>query len=53
MQALAQGLESLVAALACAAFAHFGIALKAPCPHDHPSAHRIPASAVSAPYSTR
>ena len=45
MHALAQTVETLVVALAAAAFAHFGVTLKdAPCPHAKPAVHRIPAS---------
>ena len=49
MQALVQNFESLVAAMACAAFAHFGVALKAPCPQSAQSAHRIPVATAPAP----
>jgi hypothetical protein len=50
MQALVQSFESLVAAMACAAFAHFGVALKGPCPQSAQTAHRIPvATAPAAP----
>jgi len=45
MQALSQSVETLVAALACAAFAHFGVALKEPCSKTERDAHRIPISA--------
>ena len=45
MHTLAQTVETLVVALAAAAFAHFGVTLKdAPCPHATPIVHRIPAS---------
>jgi len=46
MQAFVQGLESLVAALACAAFAHFGVALKGPCPPPSTQAQRVPVSSA-------
>ena len=47
MHAVAQTVETLVVALAAAAFAHFGVTLKdAPCPHATPAVHRIPASTV-------
>ena len=36
MHALAQTVETLVAALACSVFAHFGVALKEPCPKAAP-----------------
>ena len=45
MHALAQTVETLVVALAAAAFAHFGVTLKdAPCPHSRPTVHSTPAS---------
>ena len=45
MHALAQSVETLVVALAAAAFAHFGVTLKdAPSPKVTPVVHRIPAS---------
>jgi hypothetical protein len=47
MQALMQTMASLVATMACAAFAHFGVALKEPCPTA--SAHQLPVSAPAAP----
>jgi hypothetical protein len=50
MQALIQSFESLVAAMACAAFAHFGVALKTPCPQSAHSAHRIPVATAPAPH---
>ena len=48
MQALLQSFESMVAATACAAFAHFGVALKAPCPDAHQTARRIPVATAPA-----
>jgi hypothetical protein len=53
MQALVQSVESVVAAMACAAFAHFGVALKAPCPKAHEEVHRIPISSTVAPQRAR
>ncbi len=45
MHALTQSIETLVVALAAAAFAHFGVTLKdPPCPTATPAVHRIPAS---------
>jgi hypothetical protein len=45
MHALAQTVETLVVALAAAAFSHFGVTLKdAPCPHASATVQRIPAS---------
>ncbi len=45
MHALAQSVETLVVALAAAAFAHFGVTLKdAPAPKATPVVHRLPAS---------
>ena len=44
MHALAQTVETMVAVLACAAFAHFGVALKAPCSRTERDVHRIPIS---------
>jgi hypothetical protein len=41
MQALVQSFANLVAAMACAAFGHFGMALKA-CPDGHQQARPIP-----------
>jgi hypothetical protein len=42
MQAVIQSLEHMVMALAVAAFAHFGVALKeAPCPKASAPAHRV------------
>jgi hypothetical protein len=42
MQALIQSLEHLVMALAVAAFAHFGVALKdPPCPKATPAVQRV------------
>ena len=42
MQAVIQTLESMVLALAVAAFAHFGVALKdCPCPKAHAAVHRV------------
>jgi hypothetical protein len=38
MQALTESLASVVAAMACAAFAHFGVAVKGVCPDHHPAA---------------
>ena len=49
MQALIQGVASLVAAMACTAFAHFGVALKAPCHASAHSARRLPVSTAAAP----
>ena len=49
MQALVQSLESLVATMACVAFAHFGVALKQPCPHASQAVHRISISTTAAP----
>jgi hypothetical protein len=53
MQALVQSLESVVAAMACAAFAHFGVALKGPCPTAQADAHRIPVATSTAPQRVR
>jgi hypothetical protein len=50
MQALAQTFETFIAVMACTAFAHFGVALKAPCAHGDHAAHRTP---ISAPASVR
>ena len=45
MHALAQSVDTIVVALAAAAFAHFGVTLKdAPCTHARPEVHSIPAS---------
>jgi hypothetical protein len=42
MQAVIQSLEHMVLALAVAAFAHFGVALKeAPCPKATPAVQRV------------
>jgi len=42
MQAVIQSLESFVLAMAVAAFAHFGVALKdAPCPPAAPAIHHV------------
>jgi hypothetical protein len=49
MQALVQSLGNLIAALTCAAFAQFGVALKGPCPAAHQSADVIAISSVPAP----
>ncbi len=42
MQAVIQSLEHLVMALAVAAFAHFGVAMKEPpCPKSTPAVQRV------------
>jgi hypothetical protein len=42
MQAVVQSLENMVLAMAVAAFAHFGVALKdAPCPKASAPVHRV------------
>ena len=53
MQALVQSLESVVAAMACAAFAHFGVALKGPCPTAHAEVQRVPVATSTAPKRVR
>jgi hypothetical protein len=52
MQALVQTVESLIAAVACMAFAHFGVALK-DCPEDRASAQVVRKVPVSTPATPR
>ncbi len=54
MHALIQSLENLVIALAVAAFAHFGVALKdAPCPKASSPVHRAAYVHPAAPRTIR
>jgi hypothetical protein len=45
MQALIETFQATMAGLACAVFAHFGVAVKGPCPQAHAAARPIPISA--------
>jgi len=54
MQAVIQSLESFVLAMAVAAFAHFGVALKdAPCARPATAVHRISYAASQQPRTIR